>query len=237
LYVIDVTDPTDPQLVGERSTWGEADDVVVEGNYVYVADGHYGMQVVDITDPTDPQLAGRVDGRGPAQGVAVMDGVVYTADLYGVLVCDVSDPPNPQFVGRGETSDYASDVDVVGGYVYVADGESGLQIFPIQCDPTEGISEDRWSASPLLMQVGPNPGPGPMTIRFAAVPQNRLRVAIYTTDGRFVRSLVDGILPTDSDALLWDGRDERGRQVAAGIYHLRATGRRGAQTQQLVLIR
>lgn len=39
--------------------------------------------------------------------------------------------------------------------------------------------------------------------------------------GRLVRRLYEGPLPEGVHALEWDGRDEEGRRVAAGVYHLR----------------
>ena len=128
-------------------------------------------------------------------------------------------------------------MDVAGEYVYIADGTSGLQILPIHCDLTEAVFEDRSSASPPLMRIGPNPSAGPMAIRFDAPPHDRLRVAIYTPDGRLVRGLFNGILNSDSSGLLWDGRDDEGRQVATGIYHLRATEARGARTERVAILR
>jgi flagellar hook assembly protein FlgD len=36
-----------------------------------------------------------------------------------------------------------------------------------------------------------------------------------------VRSLEEGITPAGRHRITWDGRDDRGRQVASGVYWLR----------------
>jgi subtilisin family serine protease len=55
-----------------------------------------------------------------------------------------------------------------------------------------------------------------------ALPQDaRVRVAIYDVSGRLVRVLVDRSLSAGRHTLSWDGRDEKGRSVPAGIYFTR----------------
>jgi len=43
LFIIDVSNPANPQRVGGYDTGGEAYGVAVSGNYAYVADGYGGL--------------------------------------------------------------------------------------------------------------------------------------------------------------------------------------------------
>jgi hypothetical protein len=47
-------------------------------------------------------------------------------------------------------------------------------------------------------------------------------VALFDVRGRRVRTLASGSFPAGQQELLWNGRDEGGRAVPAGVYFLRA---------------
>ncbi len=135
LVVLDVTDPTTPDLAGYYDTASNAIGVALAGNYAYVADGSSGLQVVDISDPTNPFGAGSVVTVGAGMDVAVAGDHVYVADGAGGLqVVDVSAPPSPSLVGAGVLSSDARDVAVAGDYVYVADRLDGLLVYDVS-DP------------------------------------------------------------------------------------------------------
>lgn len=66
----------------------------------------------------------------------------------------------------------------------------------------------------------------------------RTSASVYDVAGRAVRRLF-GDRPLDSGrhALVWDGRDDAGRQVAAGIYNLRLVTPGGGETRKIVVVR
>jgi len=96
-----------------------------------------------------------------------------------------------------------------------------------------------------LRQNLPNPFHGATTIRFdvPALATNssrteRVELRIYNLLGRLVRTLVNADVPTGSPyTARWNGRDEAGRPVAAGvyIYSLQAGGTR--LTKKMALLR
>jgi hypothetical protein len=78
--VIDITNPASPTLAGSCYTPGYAYDVAISGDYAYVADYTYGLQVINITNPASPTLAGYYDTPGGAHGVAISGEYAYVAD-------------------------------------------------------------------------------------------------------------------------------------------------------------
>ena len=60
---------------------------------------------------------------------------------------------------------------------------------------------------------------------------------MYNSAGQVVKQLHSGSLPAGVHEHIWDGRDEHDRQVAAGIYFIRATADDRVETQKIVLIR
>ncbi|MDX1998703.1 MAG: Ig-like domain-containing protein [Thermoanaerobaculia bacterium] len=97
LYVVDVTNPLAPEIVGAVDTPGNANDLVIVGDYAYVADGN-GLVIVDLADPTAPQivaswlLPGDASQTGPVSDLAVQDGRTYLAAGNTLRIVDVANP-------------------------------------------------------------------------------------------------------------------------------------------------
>ncbi len=74
----------------------------------------------------------------------------------------------------------------------------------------------------------PNPFHGSTRLAFDLAQRGAVELAIFSVDGRRVRTLVSGTLEPGAYRPEWDGRDERGGPAAAGVYYVRlvAGGRR-----------
>lgn len=55
--------------------------------------------------------------------------------------------------------------------------------------------------------------------------------------GVAVSGLCDGVLSAGAQDFPWDGRDDGGRPVAAGIYWVRVTTNDGSMSRRLVVLR
>ena len=128
---VDVTDPTDPVLVGNLSSAGGSQpwrDVKTYADHAFiVADavaGH-GMQVFDLTrlrGVTAPQTFtadARYTGFGPAHNVAIDEatGFAYAVGTDtcdgGLHIVDIRNPKNPEYAGCYEGDGYTHDVHCV----------------------------------------------------------------------------------------------------------------------------
>lgn len=83
---------------------------------------------------------------------------------------------------------------------------------------------DGRAGAPTLLAAQPNPARSSLTLAYDGAGDPRARVAAYDLRGRRVRSWPVG---DQAGCLTWDGTDEDGRRVAAGVYILRleANGR------------
>jgi hypothetical protein len=115
---------------GTNNKLGSPHDVVVNGDYAYIADSYSGLRVVDISDPTDPQEVGFFDPGGSTAGNGVFFSApyVYLADGMGVLILDVTDPMAPLEIGFYDSIGFAVKVQISDEYAYVAGREGGLNI-------------------------------------------------------------------------------------------------------------
>ena len=84
----------------------------------------------------------------------------------------------------------------------------------------------------------PNPFGTHTSLRYG-VPSSgaAVRIRIYDVSGRLVRALVDEHQDGGVYGLPWDGRDERGFAVAAGVYFVRAEIDSWNGTRKLVVVR
>ncbi|OQX92223.1 MAG: hypothetical protein B6D58_04115, partial [candidate division Zixibacteria bacterium 4484_95] len=137
LQIIDISDPAQPNWVGDYDTPGSAMGVFVSGDYAYVADYYSDLKIIDISDPAQPNWVGYYDTPGQTRGVFISGDYAYVADGFsGLQIIDISDPAQTSWVGGYDTPGYAWGAFVSGHYAYVADRDSGLQIIDIS-DPAE----------------------------------------------------------------------------------------------------
>lgn len=140
LGVVDAADPMNLQRIGLAPTGCAARDVVVQGDFAYVADDHQGLLIVDISEPTAPVLRGAWQdpvNPGYPLGVAVSgDHAFLVGADAGLHVINIANPVNPVGVAWYDTAGYAFDVALTGGYALVADDWAGLVILDIS-DPAD----------------------------------------------------------------------------------------------------
>jgi hypothetical protein len=126
--------------MGFNDELGSPHDVVVSGDYAYIADSYNGLRIVDISDPANPRELGHFDppGSTAGNGLDYAPPYAYLADGLGLLVLDVTDPTAPAEVGFYDSIGFAVKVGISGDYAYVAGREGGLNIADIS-DPANPI--------------------------------------------------------------------------------------------------
>jgi len=108
LAIVDISNPLNPVEVSQfndafnSSNW--AYDVVVNGNYLYVAN-HYGgtIRIYDISDLTTPTFVSStpVPGSNRPRVIHIEDNVMYVgSNIEGGYVFDLSTPTAPSFLHR-----------------------------------------------------------------------------------------------------------------------------------------
>ncbi len=83
----------------------------------------------------------------------------------------------------------------------------------------------------------PNPFNPHASIYFTVPAAGTVRLAIHDAAGRQVRALADGFRPGGRYREVWNGRDDRGRDCASGVYWVRAAGPGGQAILKITLVR
>lgn len=107
------------------------------------------------------------------------------------------------------------------------------------CSPSFGIEEEPEEIVLPSLKISPNPlRRPPLHISYTLDKDlNRVKLVLYDITGRRVRTLLKGKGEAGTHRLLWNGRDEKGRRVSAGIYFLRLTTPEYERIRKIVLLR
>jgi hypothetical protein len=97
---------------------------------------------------------------------------------------------------------------------------------PDPCSPAEVPVESPTSYAPRLHATAPNPFTGQAEIIFSMpdlAGETSVQLEVYDLGGRRVRTLLKGARSPGRHRVLWDGTDQDGRPVEAGVYFCRLT--------------
>ncbi|MEE2876971.1 MAG: T9SS type A sorting domain-containing protein, partial [Candidatus Neomarinimicrobiota bacterium] len=83
----------------------------------------------------------------------------------------------------------------------------------------------------------PNPFNPTTTIRFDIPEPSHISLKVYNLMGQEVRTLTNEWLPTGSHRLIWNGKDQRGIPVSAGVYIYRLQSQNFQKTWKMVLLK
>lgn len=89
----------------------------------------------------------------------------------------------------------------------------------------------------FLAPARPNPASAHAALRFRLPRGGAVQLAIVDASGRIIRRLTDRFAEAGYTDLLWDGRDDGGARVPAGVYYARLQSGRQTRTRKIVLAR
>lgn len=107
-------------------------------------------------------------------------------------------------------------------------------------DQSSGTATAAPGAALAKLHLGanhPNPFNPRTTIAFELPRRMPARLSVLDVAGRRVRVLRDGVLEAGPHAVVWDGRDARGRPVTSGVYFYRLLADGTARTGKMALVR
>jgi hypothetical protein len=120
---------------------------------------------------------------------------------------------------------------------YLAIGTHGRSMYKLDLGQLVAADQTPGAGGVELLQNSPNPFTASTRIGFTLPQGGRVKLNVYDVAGRRMRTLADHELPAGRHDLVWDGRDDGGRRVAAGNYRYRLElpGGRGMTRGMVVL--
>jgi hypothetical protein len=161
-------------------------------------------------------------------------------DLLRVVIINW-DGPNNSFMGGGLFSiKYSDNSTIVPFKVENADFSDNLgKTIAVDYDVmgTEQRGEIDSDMTVMALDGHPNPFNGSVSISFDLPEKEHYQLAIYDILGRKVKTLMDGIEPAGSGNIIWDGRDNAGKEISSGTYFVRLQGSDKSHTIKLFYLK
>ncbi len=118
-------------IVAKMTTPASANDIVIDGDYAYLAQGEGGLLIAGISDPAHPQIVSMENEgvRGYSSKIIKKDNTVYlTAGSFGLSVVNVEDIQNPEVTVSNLAIKPSKNLYVFGDYLLTAIGERGFKM-------------------------------------------------------------------------------------------------------------
>ena len=219
-------------------------EIVLEPN------GSMLFQYLDVDDASAGATIGIEDDDGGI-GLEVAFNSTYVSDSLAVLIEDpapwLTESPPSGTGGFGCVRDVVVSVDAgglgVGTYsvdlvVESNDPDESEITVPVVVRVTSTGIDGAEPKSYALHGNFPNPFNPATEIRYDLPVPGSVDLTVYTLAGRKVRALLAGERQGPGRfSVLWDGRDERGRRVASGVYFYRLVANEKALTRKMVLLK
>ncbi|MBI2505938.1 MAG: T9SS type A sorting domain-containing protein [Candidatus Latescibacteria bacterium] len=87
-----------------------------------------------------------------------------------------------------------------------------------------------------LSQNYPDPVNSDTVIRFALPASAEVALSVYNLAGQRVAVLAEGVRGAGSYTVRWDGRDEKGHELASGVFLYRLRAGEKVETRKLALV-
>ena len=138
LFIVDVSDPSNPQLISDCNPHGNGFTIYAEDSLVYMG-GYNLFDIVNVSDPLSPQTV-YSSSLGTVFNIYVVDTLAYVLNdggmnNYELNIFNVSNPSSPQLVSEWHIGGgRVGEIFVEDGFAYLAGWEGGFQILDVS-DP------------------------------------------------------------------------------------------------------
>jgi len=239
IQIVDISTPGSPFVSHTVPLDQDVANPCLVGNYLYVSGSEAGLHIIDVSSPLAATLVSTLLTTGTAWDVVVNNGVAYISDYFsGVQIADVSDPSAPFLAGTLNTPIRNSyGIGLAGGKICIADWESGFIMVDIDCRRVSATPELP-ARTMLTLTASPNPFNPGTTLSFTLQYPARVDLKVYDVAGRLVRTLIsDQLMAPGPGRALWNGNDDQGRTVAAGVYLGRLTAGEQTAVGRMVIVK
>jgi hypothetical protein len=105
-------------------------------------------------------------------------------------------------------------------------------------DPMGGVGQEQCALPPgIVFSAGPSPARSHVRISYATGAASAADIRIYDANGRLVRSVLSCAAGPEARQAMWNLDDDRGRQVARGVYFCKLTSAGATMSRNLVVQR
>jgi hypothetical protein len=146
VYVLNISSPMAPSLVGSWQANGHVFDVTAGTTHGYAAKGGMGISVISLSDA---QPTGSYQTNGVAYGVTVDSNTLYVAcGTAGLAILNVTNPASPALIANYDMPGVIGDVAKIGNRLCAADITSGVSILDVTNPATPAMYANSATSTP-----------------------------------------------------------------------------------------
>jgi len=140
LYIIDISFPVSPKMVGTVGIEFSAYYICVSGGYVYLTDSGPEYHIIDVDPLESAHVVGNIETEHNLGKIIIMGSIACIAGYTeGLHIADISDPESPRLIRTVATPYQVYNFAIQGDYAFVADARDGLTIIDISSPSTAHI--------------------------------------------------------------------------------------------------
>ena len=199
---------------------------------------HYEMDESSFYDFARAAVSPAPDG-----GVIVCGSFKYASslnnDLFVMKIDSSGNEVYSNFLG-GDGSDAAYDLKQTSDGNIIITGQSSssgsgsFDVYLLKFDLITGLQESTGQGN-IPLRIFPNPGRSNITISFSTTSGMEVQLAIIDLAGNTVKVHKCGYMDPGKHELKWDGKDDGGTDVAAGIYFCRLVSRKAQGSRKIII--
>ncbi len=257
IRIIDINDPAKPVEIaaydlngatpcgGYASTWG----MYPYSKYIYASDMSLGLHIFEFDQHPPANLTGNV--RDAATGAAIAGAYVYFPEEYATTRSESSGRYEIPWFKNGEVRVAAEALGYLADTLVAtlsANAATQLDFFLRKAGTMVARTEQPKNLLPqdfCLLPSYPNPFSAELLsgtnnaiqIAYRLPRQAAVQVDITNMLGQRVIRLVDGVVKAGEHSIAWNGKDERGRTVSAGVYFINLYSGGRVLQQKLTMVK
>ncbi len=238
IWILDITDDFDPQIVASIPNPTLAGGMVIKDNYLYQANSETSTRIYNIANPHSPVFAGYIPTTlADYYSIHLSGGYLFVnyTQINTIVCYDLSVPASPVQIWIYQWGLPTWDLVYRNGLLYTCNGPHGFSI--IRCELPSAVVDQVQTPSPPSLVGYPNPFRDTTTFRIKAGNSESVELAIYSLRGEAVRNIRCQTGQIGEISIVWDGRDDQGRQVANGIYFCRMKAGNYSEVRKLIRVK
>ncbi|MBD3352540.1 MAG: hypothetical protein GF364_13715, partial [Candidatus Lokiarchaeota archaeon] len=159
LNALNISDPYNPTMLDSiYINQATAYDLVVDGEYLYMARGEDGVDIVDTSDPKNIYPIGSISTSDIVKRLDILGDVLIMGDnIEGVQLFNVTDYANPKFMFQFNDVPTVVDFEVYGDNIYIGAEADQLQSVKIINSGTSDADNDKLTYAEENWQYGTDP--------------------------------------------------------------------------------
>jgi len=247
--VYDISDPRWPSKLSSFVIGKEVRKIKLSGSLALLTDQTFNFHTIDVTDPTSPQLieSSNYELKNIYDICIIDDSLVALAgelNAFGngnIKLVNLSEPYNYHVECSYTTPLAVTSIAYKDSALYLSN-KTSLQIISLQTDyPTDAhFSTSVDEIYPITFELHnnyPNPFNPSTVISFNLAENSYICLEVLNALGQNVKTLLHQNMNAGEYNIVWNGDNESGENIAAGVYFFRLTNGQFSKTRKMVLIK